>query len=77
MTPAARSPAAFAFDNPDYGGLHSHGDVRCRSCTLDFPHLCAEPGCHGLMHAHTAIERGGSSVLRSECDVCGRHMPHA
>jgi len=70
--------AAFVFHNPNYGGAHTRGNVRCQACTDDFPHLCGRDSCSGLMHAHASgFERGGKRVVTSRCDRCGRHLAAA
>ncbi len=66
--------AAFFFINPEYGGQHAGGDIRCQACVDDFPHLCRATGCPGLMHAHDRRVRGGMTMLTSKCDTCGRHL---
>jgi len=69
--------AAFVFVNPDYGGQHGGGDIRCQACVDDFPHLCRLDDCPGLMHAHDRMVRGGTTVLTSRCDTCGAHLDAA
>jgi hypothetical protein len=68
---------AFLFLNPEYGGRHAWGDVRCQACVDDFPHLCRAKGCPGLMHAHDRLVRGGTTILTSKCDTCGGHLAAA
>jgi len=70
-------PTAFDFINPDYGGQHGGGNVRCQACVDDFPHLCRAKNCPGLMHAHDRMVRGGTTVLTSRCDTCGAHLDAA
>ena len=67
-------PTSFVFINPDYGGRHGGGDVRCQACVDDFPHLCRD--CPGLMHAHDRMVRG-MTVLTSRCDTCGKQLAAA
>ena len=71
-------PAAFVFENPEYGGQHKRGNVRCQACSEDFPHLCGGDRCSGLMHAHdSGFQRGGKRAVTSRCDRCGRHLAAA
>jgi hypothetical protein len=70
--------AAFVFKNPDYGGAHTRGNVRCQACWDDFPRLCGGEGCSGLMHAHNSgVQRDGKTMVTSRCDRCGRHLAAA